>query len=301
MCLGLFLATCFVATPVYAKDPVPTAEVYEISGKKLEHNKGGSQTWKEVKEKHMGFIKDHFRTDADTTAALELSVGGRIGLKKDSEIVLATQREAKAVVDGEVKEIKLEKGGMWAKFASQGEGKKVNIRTSGGVMGIKGTEFSIESTGTEGQTDIVLLEGEVDYQENNSETVHSLKPGQKLSQFYQDGQLRVITGLPDEVDRRVQEFLNGVLPIGELNRVQRELDQGFVSFLNLDEAVRLDRIGNLRGNIANGFPGIGGNLRNWTPRIPDPEAWLRRATDWRRLVDTPRVPVIPRTPRIPGF
>ncbi|TWU48737.1 tRNA(Glu)-specific nuclease WapA precursor [Rubripirellula tenax] len=81
---------------------------------------------------------DQVYTGADTVAAIELSVGGRIGIKRSSGIDMGWGREVYAIVDGRLQEIQLEKGGMWAKFAKQDKGNKLTIQTSGGVLGIKG-------------------------------------------------------------------------------------------------------------------------------------------------------------------
>ena len=283
LCLGLFLATCFVAAPVSAKKPKAAAIVQDIAGPKLEISKDGKSGWKKTKKNAPGYVSDHFRTDAKTAAAIELMVGGRIGIKKNSEILLLNANEAGVVENGVARKIQLKSGGMWAKFAKQDKGKKLTIQTRGGVMGIKGTEFTVDTNEENGQTDIELVEGSVDYTDNDGES-HELEPGQKLVQFSKNGRLHVLTGLPDEVDREVSNFLNDLIPIDQLD-VRRNILRG--NWANLSPDLRASSITNMRGRF-------NGSFRNLNSIM---NGKLRRATDLRGLIRIPRIPSV----RIPGF
>ncbi|MBT9585470.1 FecR domain-containing protein [bacterium] len=90
-----------------------------------------------------GYIKDHFMTDQNTLAALEFLIGGRVGINKDTDIEIVSER---SVADGktEVKRIILKNGSLWVKADAKQLKQPLEIQTNGGAMGIKGTEFTVD-------------------------------------------------------------------------------------------------------------------------------------------------------------
>ena len=120
-----------------------------------------------------GQLHDKFKTNATTVAALEFIIGGRVGINKDSEIEIVTER---SVADAKVnvKRIILRKGGMWAKTAKLKE--PLEIQTNGGVMGIKGTEFVID-TQPSGDTSVSVLEGAVEVRDTQGKVLGSAQAG----------------------------------------------------------------------------------------------------------------------------
>lgn len=203
-----------------SKDDV-IARVYDVSGKGLQLKREGKSDWEKGKKDSAGFIRDHFKTDPKTSAALELLIGARLGIKPGTEIVLLDEDEVGQVAnDKKVRKIALNSGSVYAKFNKQET--PLKIQTRGGVMGIKGTEFEVE-TAESGETSVMLLEGSVDYQDRKGEQ-NDLVPGQKLTQFEKDGELHTVKGEPSEVDKAVAAFMSGVVPISNINSVQDVLN-----------------------------------------------------------------------------
>lgn len=232
------------------------ARVFDVSGKGLEVKRNGKNDWEKGKKDSAGFIRDHFKTDAKTSAALELLIGARLGVKPGTEIVLLDEDEAGQVMgDKKVRKIALNSGSVYAKFNKQET--PLKIQTRGGVMGIKGTEFEVE-TADNGETSVMLLEGSVDYEEKDGKT-SELVPGQKLRQFEKDGELHTVKGEPSEVDKVVADILSGAIPLANINSVQDVLN---TNWTQLPENSVNTIINNSRHQIMKDIPGPIANVVN---------------------------------------
>ena len=102
-----------------------------------------------------GYPKDHFITDANTVAALEFLIGGKVSINKNTDIIVVDE---KSIADGKtsVKRVILKSGAMWVKADAKTLKQPLEIQTSGGVMGIKGTEFTVEEAG--GSSEVCCFE-----------------------------------------------------------------------------------------------------------------------------------------------
>ena len=129
-----------------------------------------------------GYVRDHFVTNKNTVAALEFLIGGRVGLNKDSDIQIVDDHSIK---DGKtsVTRIILKSGAMWVKADAASLKQPLEIQTNGGVMGIKGTEFSIETT-AEG-ADVCCFEsnseqGGVEILDDQGKVLGTVRPGDEM-------------------------------------------------------------------------------------------------------------------------
>ena len=119
-------------------DPLAVATIVEIVPKGpgpavLEFFRDGA--WQTATVGTQLHIDDKLRTDDNTTAALEFSIGGRAGLRQGSEVKFTHERQVEGV--GPVLSgVKLTQGGIWMKCDKLKE--PMEIQTNGGVMGIKG-------------------------------------------------------------------------------------------------------------------------------------------------------------------
>lgn len=127
-----------------------------------------------------GYIKDHFKTDPNTLAALEFLIGGRVGINKDTEIEIV---DAKSVADANVsvKRIIMKNGSLWVKADAKALKQPIEIQTNGGVMGIKGTEFTVDAK-EDGTTKVCCFEsnsdiGGVEVRDKNGKVIGVAKPG----------------------------------------------------------------------------------------------------------------------------
>jgi len=129
-----------------------------------------------------GYPKDHFITDANTVAALEFLIGGKVSINKNTDIIVVDE---KSVADGKtsVKRVILKSGAMWVKADAKTLKQPMEIQTSGGVMGIKGTEFTVEEVG--GSSEVCCFEsnseqGGVEVRDNSGKVVGVVKPGEQF-------------------------------------------------------------------------------------------------------------------------
>jgi hypothetical protein len=79
------------------------------------------------------YVGDKIIPDATHPTAFELLIGGRIGVKPDTPVVIVNEGE---VTGADGTPIALRSGGVWAKFTKAKE--PLTIQTRGGVMGVKG-------------------------------------------------------------------------------------------------------------------------------------------------------------------
>lgn len=127
-----------------------------------------------------GYVKDHYVTDQNTLAALEFLIGGRVGINKDTDIMIVNER---SIADGKTptKRVVLKSGGLWVKADAKTLKQPLEIQTNGGVMGIKGTEFTVESQ-ADGSSKVCCFEsnseiGGVEIRDNSGKVVGVAKPG----------------------------------------------------------------------------------------------------------------------------
>lgn len=210
-----------LALPLAAQEPV--AKIVEIKpasagAVKLEY-------WREGKGPWAAYVTmdsrthDQLRTDANTMAALELDLGGRVAIRPDSHIEILSERS--------VKTLKVTQGGVWVKCGQMKE--SLEIQTTGGVMGIKGTEFVVEADGAE-QTTFSLLEGEVEVSAPDGSPLGTMKAGDQwvlplraavVKRVFEPGLLRrQILDRPDW--QRLRQVVELVQSLG-LPGVQRRL------------------------------------------------------------------------------
>lgn len=149
---GILLAFVLTAgLPAVAQDlGKPVARVTKISEDgRLSFSRADGQ-WYQAYIDMKDYVNDQLKTDGNTFGSIEFYTGGQIGINKNSAVKITSQSE--------VNTITVQQGGIWGKMAKQE--KPLEIRTSSGVMGIKGTEFVV--TETEQGTEVSVLEGQVE-------------------------------------------------------------------------------------------------------------------------------------------
>lgn len=164
-----------LAAPALAQENVAkVVEIKEVKpgASKLNYSRDGKGPWAAFVNMD-GKTKDVFITDANTAAALELDLGGRIAIKQNSQIEIVSERSVKDASKN-VKKLKVTKGGVWAKCGQMRE--PLEIQTTGGVMGIKGTEFVVDTT-SGGNTTVSLLEGSIEVTDPGGKPIGTMKPG----------------------------------------------------------------------------------------------------------------------------
>lgn len=175
----------------------PVAEVDSIDGTgSLFYRDSGASDWKVATVDMGASVGQHLRTDADTIASLRFLLGGQANLDKGSEIEIISPRDINVVT----RTIVLKKGAFWAQFDKQKA--PIEIKTSAGVMGIRGTEFLVEIDEA-GETVLSLIEGEVEITPEVGESYFA-KPGHQV-RFGRRKRLRASHMKPEELMRRLKK------------------------------------------------------------------------------------------------
>lgn len=177
----------------------------------LEHRLGSDASWFQAFVGTTGAIHDRFRTSPNTVAALEFFIGGRVGLSKDTEIEVITDRSVHDM--GSVRRIILHNGALWAKSGRLRQ--PLEIQTNGGILGIKGTEFVLESSN--GNTELAVLEGAVDVSDTNAQPVGTAGPGDSFSLRSEEPQWQKRHRDPEELRRELEES-----PVGQAIAIIQE-------------------------------------------------------------------------------
>jgi FecR protein len=132
--------------------PKYVGRVVDIDGPELKTNRLKEEKWYQAYETMPTFFEERLMANPKTTATLEFAVGGRAVISPGSKVIVHSQEL-----------LEVQSGTVWAKFDKAElakKGKKFEIQTAGGVMGIEGTEFMVK-TGPDGKTELVVIEGTV--------------------------------------------------------------------------------------------------------------------------------------------
>lgn len=147
--------TCSVLAlggPALAQDaPKLVGSVVDIDGPVLMTNRLKEAKWYQAYPQMKTYLKERMKADEKTTATIEFLVGGRAVISPGTEVEIVTPKDTTV--------LKIKSGTVWAKFDKQD--KQFQIETSGGVMGIEGTEFIVTTDPVTGQTKLVVVEGSV--------------------------------------------------------------------------------------------------------------------------------------------
>lgn len=135
--------------------PAPVAQVQSIAGAgNLFYQDPGKPQWYRAYLEMDNYKGQHLKTDAASAATLRFHLGGLANLAKGSEIEIVGDRDIQVVGNTLV----VKSGSLWAKVDKQK--KDLQVKTAGGVMAIKGTEFVV-SVDEQGDTRLSLLDGSV--------------------------------------------------------------------------------------------------------------------------------------------
>lgn len=100
-------------------------------------------------------LTERLRTDSKTQAVLQFFVGGRAGIGRNTQIEIVSPKDVEKYGAG----MRVNTGLFWGNMDSL----KTNyqIQTSGGVIGIEGTELLVGVDPEKGVTEVLLFEGKV--------------------------------------------------------------------------------------------------------------------------------------------
>ena len=174
LCLGL------IARAGWAQDSVLRLIDMKSNTSKpfVQHRKATDSQWYPAFVGTEGAISDHFKTDPQTVAALEFFIGGRVGVARDTDLEIITDRSVSSGAPT-IQRIVLHSGTLWMKSGGR-LSRPLEIQTNGGTMGIKGTEFTLE-TRPDSATKLAVLEGSVEVKDQNQKYLGVAQAGDVYS------------------------------------------------------------------------------------------------------------------------
>ena len=196
------LAVFLCSGVIWAQEPVLRVIDLKTVGATpvhLEHRKPRDKQWYPAFVGTMGAVKDHFKTSPETVAALEFFIGGRVGVSKDTEIEVVTERSVASTGDS-LQKIILVNGGLWIKCNPLK--KPLEIQTNGGTMAIRGTEFTLESNPD--STTLGVLDGKVEVRDTQQKLLGLATPG-TVYHLQQDKPPEVVQYDPEELRRQSEQ------------------------------------------------------------------------------------------------
>jgi hypothetical protein len=201
----------------WAEEPVIRvidAKSKSVAPVELAHRKPGDAQWYPAYVGTRGEVKDQFKTGPNTVAALEFFIGGRVAVVPGSEIEIVTDHSIANKTS--LKRVLLKSGGLWMKSSKLKE--PLEIQTNGGVMGIKGTEFTVEAVGE--HTTLSVLEGSVEVSDQQRQLLGYAEPGD----VYQ-----IHRGAAPKIEHVDPEVLRQTVLSGNLGEAYQLVEQEFKS------------------------------------------------------------------------
>lgn len=181
------LTTCLLSTGLcWAGDPVvrvASIDPAQKGGKAVLQQQHPGQSAGPAYVKSMGYVQDRYITDANTVAALEFLIGGRVAMTRNTNIEIKDERSVTGSGES-VKRIVLKSGNLWVKADAKQLKQPLEIQTNGGVMGIKGTEFTVETAPDGSTAEVACFEsnseqgGVAIYAPGKEEPLANVKPGE---------------------------------------------------------------------------------------------------------------------------
>jgi hypothetical protein len=126
--------------------------VVEIDGPRLMTNRLLENSWFQAYATMPTYLSEKLKSDDKTSATLDFAIGGRAVISPGTEIEIVSQRG----VDQVGNKVIVTAGKMWANIDKQQS--QLQIKTSGGTMGIEGTEFVVE-VAQDGDTSLSMIDG----------------------------------------------------------------------------------------------------------------------------------------------
>lgn len=155
------------------------ADVISVQGEGLRIKRTNSPHWVFGKVNMPDYLKDIIETDKNTMACIEFMNGSQVGVNKSTQIEIISTYEVKDITNrSAIEKIVLKSGTMWAKVRNQKE--PLKVQAGKGVMGIKGTEFIVESDPSTDTEKLTVLEGEVEYTPEKGEQ-QAVSSGEEIS------------------------------------------------------------------------------------------------------------------------
>lgn len=129
--------------------------VIDVDGPRLYADRVKRKSWFQGFPGMPTYLTERFRTDPKTQAVLEFYVGGRAGIGRNTQIEIISPKDVEKYGAG----MRVNTGLFWGNMDKLKT--HYQIQTSGGVIGIEGTELLVGVDSEKGTTEVLLFEGQI--------------------------------------------------------------------------------------------------------------------------------------------
>jgi hypothetical protein len=180
---------------------VYAADVLSVKGSGFRVKRISSPHWMFGRENMPNYVQDVLETDDSSVACIEFLNGSQMGIDKKSVVEITSTAGGEDITRrGTVEKIVLKSGTLWAKVRGEKRG-VFQVKTSKGVLGVKGTEFVVESDPDKDTEKVSVLEGQVEFAPSKGGT-QEISPGEEVV-YEQDK--------PARTDRKTVQDLRNAL------------------------------------------------------------------------------------------
>jgi len=149
------------------------ANIVAIRGS-LEVKRVTSPRWAAGRLNMPNYLKDTLKTDAGSVACIEFLNGSKVAINRATTMEIISSSAARDITRRPiVSGLILRTGAIWGNITGTGE-ENLKVETQSGVLGIRGTEFVLESDNPE-EARLTVLKGEVEFQ--SASGTYSAVPG----------------------------------------------------------------------------------------------------------------------------
>jgi hypothetical protein len=163
---------------VQGQELVYAADIISITGNNLRVKRITGPHYMKGRLNMPNYVKDLLETDSDTVAAIEFTDGSQLGINKNTQVEIISVSDAKDITNrGLVEKVVLKSGTVWARISGR-DTRGFKVETGKSVIGVRGTEFIVE-TDEKGKEKVTVLEGSVDFTAEG-QSPEILNPGDEV-------------------------------------------------------------------------------------------------------------------------
>ncbi|MCL5056371.1 MAG: FecR family protein [Firmicutes bacterium] len=129
--------------------------------KKVTAKHDKTKEWVTAYQNMPNYLYDKIKTGDHSHTTLEFKDGTQVGINQNTEVYIDTNTTVKNITkETFLKRIFLDVGSIWCKVTKQKENESFTVQTRGGVLGVRGTQFAVSTTGNN-RMKVYVIEGTV--------------------------------------------------------------------------------------------------------------------------------------------
>lgn len=129
--------------------------------KKVNDKRENTKEWITAYQNMPNYLYDKIKTGNHSQTTIEFKDGTQVGINQNTEVYISTENTVKNITkETFLKRIYLDIGSIWCKVTKQNANESFTVQTRGGVLGVRGTQFAVSTTGND-KMKVYVTEGTV--------------------------------------------------------------------------------------------------------------------------------------------